>query len=217
MCVNYIPIITCVTLRQATSAILVCSPPWLSASSSHSKCPCRAKLGLPAPKAPNYRLQPPPVPLPSNEGCRLLFRYQPPNAARHVTARRFQMQGLLRLWGRHFDGVDNSIMGGMFQMRADVSTMGWTIWLRGGRFDYRADDLTVGQTIRLWVCALTLVWTFRLWGGHFDCRMDVSTTGCVYGHWGGHFDCRVCISVGHRHMPLGIGMALFCSAHCSTM
>jgi len=60
------------------------------------------------------------------------------------------MRGLLRLWGGHFDyGVDDSIMGGMFRMRADVSAVAQTIQLWGGRFDYGMDDSTVGQTIQL--------------------------------------------------------------------
>jgi len=125
--------------------------------------PGQARAAIP--KAPNSCLQPPPVPLPSNEGCRPLFHYQPPNAARHITTVDVLNVGqMLRLWGGHFE---IRLWGGRFDYGLDVLNAGQTIRLWRRRFDYGVDDSTTGQTIRLWgrrfdcgVCASTLGWTF---------------------------------------------------------
>jgi len=152
MYVNYIPIVTCVTSRQATSAILVRSPPPLSASSSHSKCPRRATLGLPAPKVPNSCLQPPPVPLPSTRDVGRFFVINHPTRLATSPLWRFQMRGM----GRPF-----RLWGGRFDCRVCALTLGWTFRPWGRRFNCGTDVSTAGCVD-------------GHWGGRFECGVCIS-------------------------------------------
>jgi len=97
--------------------------------------------------------------------------------------------------------------GACFDCGADISTMGWTIWLWAGCFE-------CGQTFRLWcrwfnygVDDSTTGRTIQLWGRWFDYGTDDSTEGQMiwlrvyaltlgwtFRLWGGRFDCRTDVS-----------------------
>jgi len=212
MYVNYIPIVTCVTLRQATSAILVSSLPPLSASSS----PSPGQAGAACTQGPKFACSHHLYLSPPTRDVGRFFVINHPMQLATSPLWRFWM------WGRCFDcGVDIStvgwtmIMGWMFWMRADVLTMGWT-------FRLWVDDLATGQTLRLWGGCFN--WH---WDGHFDYGAGALTVGRALRLWDGCFDCGVymdigvdistagvCISAGHRHM---LGIALFCSVDESSL